>query len=162
MEIDWTAAAAALSSMMAPLTGIAGVLVGHWLSSGHSRKEKINDLRRVAYGGILSELSAAQYSYDAAASNIAENSHGYHASDLWDQQSDRIFAHMTKARQRFTDDYLVLSDAFISRWEVMMNAKETVSNRDPDDPFVNVEEHGKIVQAARVDLMKIARTEIPA
>lgn len=162
MEIEWTAVAASISNMLAPLAGIIGVVVGHMLNRGHNRREKIKDLRRVAYSSILSELASAQPAYDRAADEISEDPHAYHASERWDRHYEQISEHVVAARQYYTEQYLILSDAFISRWEAMMDARAVAANSDPDDPFVNVEAHGDIVRSARVDLMEIARWEVAA
>lgn len=158
MDLEWGTVLSVISNMVAPLSGIIGVVVGHVLSRGHNRKEKIRDLRRAAYGAILSELSAAQPFYDAAADRIAEDPHYYHSSDAWDRHYRQINDHMVSARNCFEREYLTLSEAFIDRYEAMMLQKAHA--RDEADPFANVEAYGAITRSARIDLMKIARNEV--
>lgn len=158
MESEWTAVIATIGGMVAPLSGIIGVVVGHMLNRGHSHKEKVKDLRRSAYGVILSELSAAQPFYAAAADGIAEDVHWYHGSDLWPRHAKQIREHMASARQCFEREYLVLSDEFIARYEKMLH--DIAAADDETHPFGNVEEDGEIARGARLDLMKIARAEV--
>ncbi len=158
MELDWTAVIATFGSMIAPISGIAGVVVGHMLNRGHSQKEKVKDLRRSAYGVILSELSAAQPFYAAVANGIAEDVHSYHSSDRWPRHANRIGEHMSSARQCFEREYLVLSDVFIARYEKMLH--DIAAAEDETHPFGNVEEDGEIARSALIDLMKIARAEV--
>ena len=47
-----------LSSLTNGLFALAGIFIGSWLSSGRTRKEKLWDLRRAAYGVILSEMGS--------------------------------------------------------------------------------------------------------
>lgn len=158
MEEGWMAIVGQLSAPLAALIGIMGVAVGHWLNRGHTRKEKLKDLRREAYGVILAEMAAAQPIYDAACEAISEDSHWYHGSELRERHLDGISKHMRAARQRFTDDYLVLSADFITRFEKMQSDRSTKA--DDTDPFSNVEPHGELLRLARPELLNIARREV--
>lgn len=144
--------------VVAPLSGLLGVVVGHWLNRGHSQKEKARDLRRTSYGVILSELSAAHSTLVHACEVKDEDAHRYHDSELRNQHDERIWTHHRAARTRFSDDFLILSDRFISRFEKI--GRDISDKGDEDDPFHNIDLRREIIHAALDDLKRIARSEV--
>ena len=52
---------------------------------------------------------------------MQEDKHRYFESDALDAHNRQINEHMKTTRQRFSDDYLILSDQFIALFEAFMS-----------------------------------------
>ena len=104
------------------ITGVAtvvAVVIANRLSYGRTNKEKVWDLRRQAYGLILSELGAIEQICDTADEYISEDEDRYF--DGLDQKHNKEIAeHMGAIRKRVADDYLILSDAFIALYDELL------------------------------------------
>jgi hypothetical protein len=70
VEIPWGSVVTAIATMVA-------VVIANWLSFGHSNKEKLWDLRRQAYGLILSEFAEIEQICDSANEYIQEDAYRY-------------------------------------------------------------------------------------
>jgi hypothetical protein len=148
-----------LWNIVAPITSLVAVVVASGLAYRRSTKEKLSDLRRQAYGAILSELAAVERICAVADEFIMEDELRYFHSDESRTHNDKIAEHMGAARQRYTDDYLVLSEQFIALFERFLTELAASSQNDlPPD------EHDHFVRAVRQNrpqLLVQARSEMP-
>jgi hypothetical protein len=138
---------------------IAGVFIGNRLSSSRSYKEKVWDLRRVAYGVILSELAGILRVYDAGDQYLEQsNFHQYTGSKVYDAHNSKINSHFRSKYERMSDDYLILSGEFIS----LYNEYSKESRGDPynDDPPTEYERSSKAIRKYHPLLSTLARSEI--
>jgi hypothetical protein len=88
------------------------------LSCRRTQKEKLWDLRRQAYGEILSELHAVERilgSMDEGISELGEMN--YFEGRYSNEDNTRVNEHMGKIGRRFSEDYLILSEKFIALFE---------------------------------------------
>jgi hypothetical protein len=138
---------------------IAGVVIANRLTYSRSSKEKLWDLRRPAYGQILSELGEVESICDDADEYINERDfQEYHASKAYNRHNQEIAEHMTLVRKRFSDDYLILSEDFIAIYSELTNEmRSDPCNSSPD------EEHDSFAAAIRKHrprLITLARREM--
>jgi hypothetical protein len=114
------------------ITGImtlVGVFIGSRLSYGRSIKEKLWDVRREAYGGMLSELAEVDRITKGADVWMATMGAGeYLNSDSSQQDRKKIRNHMSVVWRKYSDDHLVMSDEFIRIFESF------ISKFDEGDP----------------------------
>ena len=139
---------------------LGGAVLGAWLASGRAHKEKLWDLRRQAYGTILSELAMAERILRYTDGMFAGGELIYYGSEVHSSHQDQIGTHLSAARRRFADDYLVLSEEFIALFETFE------LEGDAEDPGDNVqEEHDKfaeLVRTSRLRMLDQARSELKA
>jgi hypothetical protein len=148
-----------LSNVITGLFTLLGTLIGSWLTSGRARHQKLWDVRREAYSVITSELGAITRVLDIADAIIAEcDLQSYFATAARDRHEAAIHKHCEAARQRFADDYLMLSDTFIARFEKL------VVEMDADDPNEGWDEtherKARQLRAAKTELTALARQEL--
>lgn len=118
-----------MESLIGIFGTLAGILLGSWLTSGRTQKEKLWDLRRAAYGVILSQIGLINRIYSLGNEIISHtDEHSYFESSARREHEERIAKHWSTARSRFEDDYLVLSDEFIAAFE------KIISDREHDNP----------------------------
>ena len=146
-----------LGALVTAIATLVGVILGNRLTYARSSAERLWDLRRQAYGVILTEL--------AAVDRISHNANQYIASgvdDYWEgkyfaDDVAKIGAHMRVVRARFSDDYLILSDEFIRLFE------KFIADLDSGDPMVaGRQEHIRsrnVITRHRPVLLTQARTE---
>lgn len=146
-----------LGQLVAPLAALAGIVLGSYLSSRQSSTQALWNLRREAYGAILSKLAAVERVCDDAAEYIGEDAMRYFHSEAYSSHSEKINHLMKSIRDRFSDDHLILTDDFIRTFEAFVSAIYPDPNADPD------EEHEQFVEAVkkyRPRLRSIARREV--
>lgn len=147
------------TSIVTVVGTIAGVIIANTLTSSQSYKKKIWDLRRVAYGVILSELAAAERIYDSADEYLAENNfHQYFERKLYERDRQDVNKHLHLVYQRTSDDYLILSSEFIALYNRLTEAAQG----DPynDGPPETYEAASKAIRKYRPLLANLARNEI--
>jgi hypothetical protein len=107
---------------------IIGVVLANRMTASRSYKEKIWDFRRAAYGIILAELAEIERIYDSADEYITERSfHDYFEHKAYSQDNAEIAKRMSRIHERFSGDYLILSDRFIE----LYNAFQVDVTPDP-------------------------------
>jgi hypothetical protein len=112
MEIPWGNVITATATVIA-------VVIANRLTFRRSSQEKIWDLRRQAYGLILSELATVERICERADEYIQEDEHRYFEGKYSDEDSAEIGEHMSNIEKKFSDDYLVLSESFIALYDRM-------------------------------------------
>jgi hypothetical protein len=135
------------------------VVLTNWLSSHSSTKQKLWELQRAAYGSILAELAAVETVLDSATEFIEENEERYFDDEASTRHDATIRSHMKSVRKSYTENYLILSDRFITLFEDFLRS---LDERSPD--FLPPEEHEKFaetVRVARPKLLQQARSEMP-
>jgi hypothetical protein len=121
-----------LGNIITAIATVISVVIANKLSSSQSGQAKLWDLRRQTYGIILSELASIERLCDLVDSYMEENIHAYHASDIRTTHDKRLSNHMGTVRQRFSDDYLTVSDKFLSLFEAFISELDEIS---PDVAF---------------------------
>jgi hypothetical protein len=151
--------AVSLDNFITPVVTVVAVLLTSQLAYGRGNKEKVWDLRRQAYGVILSELAAVDRVCDRAADFMQEDFVRYFHTDYYREHNGQISTHMAVVDARYSSDYLILSDAFLSLFEGFRVA--LAAGTPNDDP---PEEHDRFVGAVkhwRPLLLAQARSEMP-
>jgi hypothetical protein len=69
-----------IGTLAGAVLGVGGTVFAAWLSSGRTHKEKVWDLRRQAYGVILSEIATVERIVRNAEEMMAEDTHRYFES----------------------------------------------------------------------------------
>jgi hypothetical protein len=137
---------------------VVGSVLGSWLTSGRTRKEKLWDLKRAAYGTILSEIASIDRIHSFADAMMSENMHMYFDSAQRREHEQRIAKHWDIARGRFADDYLVLSDEFIAIFEKLI---ADIEADEPNEMWPEEQERiSNLVHEAKPRLVERARGEI--
>ena len=91
---------------------------------------------------------------------MAEDVHRYVESDARDKHNEQIAAHMKTLRQRFSDDYLILSDPFIALFEAFT---ADLASGPPDEGYPEEDERfSEAVRKHRPLLLAQARKEMAA
>jgi hypothetical protein len=144
-------------NILTPITTVLAVVIASRLSYGRAYKERVWDLRRQAYGLILSELAAIEQICDIADEEISETSVMSYFDGHHRRNEEQIREHMSAIRRRFADDYLILSDRFIALYEGL--TKEMMS-----DPYNSLppDQHDTFCEAIRKYrplLTSLARSE---
>jgi hypothetical protein len=145
-------------SILTSIGTVIGVVVANWLTYHRSNREKVWDLRRQAYGVILSELAAAERICDSADEYIQENVFRYFESEVGRTHDNEILKDLTVARQRVSDDYLILSEAFIALY-AQFDIEKSGDPYNGNPP----ENHDRFAQALRKNrklLLAQARSEM--
>lgn len=141
---------------------VAAVIISNQLTFRRGYREKLWDLRRTAYGEILSALSQVENVFDIAALYIEENAQRYFEGEggHYERHQQRVSESMSIARKRFSNDYLVLSQNFIVLFEQMEKRLSAISE-DPDlTPDLSHSEFGEAIRKHRAPLLDVARNEI--
>lgn len=148
-----------LKDMLGVIAPLVGVWLGALLSQGSSRREKLMELRRPAYGVILSHLAKVVRRLDFAAGSIAESATRYFNDENSGMTRDDEFIghNMSAARARFEDDYLILPDEFIARFETM-HAEIAGAEYETTPTAHSI--FDKAVRSAYSDLLVMARKEV--
>jgi|HubBroStandDraft_6_1064221.scaffolds.fasta_scaffold666551_2 hypothetical protein len=150
MEVPW-------GNIVTAIAAVVAVVIANRLSYGRSNKEKLWDLRRQAYGLILSELSEVEQICDSADEYIQQDEDRYFESV--DQKDNFAIAkHMEAINRRIADDYLILSDAFISMYGELK--KEMSGDPYNDTPPEEHEKFSTAVRKYRPLLIALARGEM--
>ncbi len=143
------------------VTGVAtviSVVIANRLSSNQSGQAKLWDFRRQACGVILSELAAVERLCTVADEYMAEDVHRYFESDARNKHNEQIAGHMKTLQQRFSDDYLILSDSFIGLFEAFTSDLES---GPPDEGYPDQDERfSEAVRKHRSLLLAQARKEM--
>lgn len=117
-----------LGSIITAVATVIAVVVANKLSFARSNREKIWELRRQAYGAILAQLAAITRICEHADQYIQEDLMHYFHSERYTDDCTRTAEGMTAIRNRFSDDYLIISDPFIARME------DFLADLEGDDP----------------------------
>jgi hypothetical protein len=145
------------------VTGIAtviAVVVANKLSSNQSGKAKFWDLRRQAYGVILSELAAVARISTTIEARLEGDIQGYFDSDARVYHENDTAKHMGVVRQRFSDDYLIISTEFLALFEACIADLELES---PNDDFLDeTERFVSVIKKYHPILLAQGRKEIAA
>lgn len=138
---------------------VLAVVIANRLSYARSYKEKLWDLRRQTYGVILSELAAVERFCDDADEYISERGYEEYWNNKARERHDAEIAnHMGTIRNRFSDDYLILSDAFIGLYDKLM--KEMAGNPYNDLPPEQHENFSAGIRKYRPLMSALARSEM--
>jgi type II secretory pathway pseudopilin PulG len=149
------------SNVITVIGTLAGAVLGSWLTSGRARKEKLWDLQRQAYGTILSELALMLPLLEQGEGLISQDQLGFLENKRWDELGDKWIEHLNKARRRFADDYLTLSDEFTAVFEAMEKAID-FDDDTPSSPPEEFDNFAATIRGARAQLMTLARAEVGA
>jgi len=147
-----------IGSLVTAAATVVCVVIANMLTFKRSSREKIWDLRRQAYGAILSALATVERICDSADEYIQEDEERYFHGDDYRRHNSQIAEQMSIARRRFADDYLVFSDEFVALFE-----KFTRALSDGDLFATPPEEHDHFVEVlreCRLLLLSKARSEI--
>ena len=147
-----------VSNVLTAAATIFAVWVGNHLTYRRTTKERFWDLRRQAYGVILTELAAVDRISDSANKYIDSGVDNYWESDYFPRDVDEIGKHMRVACDRFSDDYLIFSDDFVSIFEGLLTELD-----DHDPNVAGYNEHlryRRVVTKHRPLLLRQARNEI--
>jgi hypothetical protein len=152
-----------ISAFLTPIitagAAVLAVVIGNRLSYARTYKEKIWDLRRQTYGVILSELAAVERICDDADGYISERGYEEYWNNKARERHDAEIAnHMGIIQRRFSDDYLILSDAFIGLHDKLM--KEMASDPYNALPPDEHETFSEAIRKYRPLLTTLARNEM--
>ena len=149
-----------VGNIVTAVATVISVVIANRLSSSQSGQAKLWDFRRLAYGVIVSELASVERIRAVADEYMAEDPHGYSESDARDRHNEQVAAHIKILRQRFSDDYLILSDPFIALFEVFT---ADLASGPPDEDYPDEEERfSEAVRKHRPLLLAQARKEVAA
>ncbi len=116
--------------IMAALIGLAGAVIGGGISSTATlliarnerekyRRERSWDLRREAYTTIIGSLDRARALTKHIDERYDEDPHTWDASDSNREAQSQMVDHFHTARNAFHANRLVLSKAFVAKYEEM-------------------------------------------
>jgi hypothetical protein len=149
-------------NIITAIATVLAVVIANRLSLRKTNQERLWDLRRVAYGTILSDLGKVEQ----ICSNI-DDTLGYLQGgwlEYWDTESrvkneNAIHDHMKHLRTTISEDYLILSELFIKTFEEF--TQQTSADDDGDSsPPEEQDTFSAAVKAYRPKLMKIAKDEL--
>jgi hypothetical protein len=141
------------------ISGWLSAVVTNRLNAERSNREKFWELRRAAYGSILTELAAVEAILATADEYMAEDEYRYFDGTVAGTHNELIAAHMKVVRRTYTDNYLICSDEFIALFEGFLLELE---GSDPNDgPSESHERFCLAVRAARPKLLQQGRREMP-
>lgn len=127
-----------IAAVLTVIGTIGGVVIANKLTANRSYKEKVWELRRVAYGRIVAEISAAELIYDDADVFIHEIGFpGYFEEKAYSGNNAEIAKHINKANEIFSTDYLILSDRFIELYNELAKNRgsDPYDTLSPDDEY---------------------------
>jgi hypothetical protein len=140
-------------------SGALGAFITNALSRGRAIDEKLWELRRTAYSGILTELLNVERILDSAADYIAEDAMRYFHSETFASHNERISKSMTKVWELHASNYLILSEPFLEAIERLFDRLNNVDpNRMPDEEHELFE---AAIRAERPKLLEQAKGEMP-
>lgn len=153
-----------ISQIITPIitagAAVLAVVIGNRLSYSRSYREKLWDLRRPAYGLVLSELAAIELICDNADEYISQDSDRYFMGEerLEQKDNEKIGTHFNVITKRMADDYLIFSESFIALYDEMSKAM----SGDPYDfdPPQDHERFANAIRKYRPLLISLARTEM--
>jgi hypothetical protein len=149
------------AAIVGALGAIGGVIVANRLTYARSNRERLWDLRRQAYGVILSELAAVEHICDSVDEYVNERSYEEYFNT---KSRDRLEAEKAKrmdvVRTRYSNDYLILSEEFIKAYDKF--TADASSDPYNDTPPEEHEKFSKGLRENRPRLMALARNEITA
>jgi hypothetical protein len=145
-------------SVITGFATVVAVVIANKLSSSQSGQARLWDFRRQAYGVILSELASVERVCATVDEYMAEDAERYFGSDVRGKHEQLISESMTTLRRRFSDDYLILSDAFIALFE---GFRADLAAGAPDEGFLEADERfSEAVRKHRPLLLAQARSEV--
>ena len=148
-----------ISSIVTAVATVAGVVLANTLTLRRSNREKTWDLRRQAYGTILAALASAEGVCDSAEEYINEDADRYFNEDQpYRRHNEQIAGQMALVRQRFSDDYLALSNEFVTLFEEFL--RELSSGDHIPIPPEEHEYFVGVLRKHRPRLLEKARSEI--
>lgn len=148
-----------LGSLITPAVTIIGVILANQLTYGLGNLQKVWELRRQSYGVIISSLGTVERICSIADEYIDEDLIRYFDSAIFGRENEQICAQMAIVRERFSSDYLILSDEFIA---LFAGLDDALAAGTPND--TPPEEHDRFAEAVRLwrpRLMTQARQEMP-
>jgi hypothetical protein len=150
---------ALFGSFITGVVTVVGVWLTNRLSYGRSTKEKLWDVRREAYGAILSELADIDRITKGADEWMDTMGQGeYLGSGAIDEDKVKINGHLKVIWKRYSDDHLIMSAAFISLFE---NFISEYDRGDPNDATHSKHlRRRKIITKNRALLLAQARREM--
>lgn len=140
-------------------SGWLSAVVTNRLNTQRSNREKFWELRRAAYGSILTELAAVEAILASADEHIAENAYRYFDGPASGGHNEIISTHMKLVRKAYTDNYLICSDAFIGIFDEFLLALDSIDSYD--GPTESHESFCLAVRVARPKLLQQGRREMP-
>jgi hypothetical protein len=150
-----------ISAFLTPVitagAAVLAVIIGNRLSYARTYKEKLWDLKRPAYGTILSELAAIEQICDSADRYIEEDSDRYFET-IEQKHNVKIFQHFGVINKRIADDYLILSEEFIALYVEL--TKEMSGDPNNTDPPEDHEKFAAAIRKYRPLLIDLARSEM--
>ena len=147
-----------VGNIVTAIATVLAVVIANRLTFTRSSREKIWDLRRQAYGVIVSEIAAIERINSYADAMMAEDHFGYFDSKQRTVHEERIGEHWKAAADRFSSDYLVLSDEFIALFEKL---DAETNDDDPNESWPEEKERlSEAIKKARPLLTAQARSEI--
>jgi hypothetical protein len=150
-------ASAIITAITTASATVLAVVIANRLSYARTYKEKLWDLKRPAYGLILSELAAIEQICNTADEYIQENQDRYFES-VAEKHNAKIAKHFEAINKRIADDYLIMSEDFNALYDELM--KKMAGDPFNDDTS---EEHQKFTAAVRKYrplLIALARSEM--
>jgi hypothetical protein len=138
------------------LIGLGGALLGgaisslttiaiHYGQSEKHRRERSWDLRREAYTTIIGSLDRARAILEHIEEGYKQDPHGYDASEANGKASAQMIEFFHVARASFHANRLMLSKAFIGKYDELNSLLEEASNPDVGP----VEKAGKAAEITR-------------
>jgi hypothetical protein len=147
-----------LTPLITAGAAVLAVIIGNRLSYTRSYNEKIWDLKRPAYGLVLSELGEIESICDSADEYIDQDSERYFET-AEQKDNTKIAKHFETINKRIADDYLILSVEFHTLYDEFRKAMST-DPYDYSDPSEDHEVFATAVRKYRPLLIKLCRSEI--
>jgi hypothetical protein len=148
-----------IGNIVTAVATVLAVVIANKLTLARSSAEKMWDLRRQSYGVILSELARVDRIIRDVDAILAIDLIGYFQSKLHNTHQEKMWKHINSARQRFDDDYLVLSQEFIELFQ-NMEARLEIEDDPNDTPPEQIEKYAEIIKEVRPKLVAQARKEM--
>lgn len=152
------------------LIGLGGVVVGGlisaltaWLIQRGERKkykrERSWDLRREAYTAIIGSLDRARAILAMIDKSYTDDPHGFGGTPHEVQASKQMIEQMQAARFAYHAQRLILSIAFIARYDVYLAAMDAVQEADLAAPE-KAQQAVAAISLAVTDLEQLASAEL--
>lgn len=117
------------------------------------------NLRRVAYGTILAALNSVEVACDAVDSSIADDSHAYFDTKQRHDHEKEMREKLSLAHRKYSEEYLVISDGFISLYEAFQ-AELLVANQLTDSYPNDHESFSGVIRKFRPLLLDKAKDDL--